>query len=69
MTNYYDLGVIGGLKWWEKLILRFILEQKFETSEGEITTTFYYKIWKDKLYIVDIISSFTICHIILDKSK
>lgn len=66
MIRIYNPWVNQKIRWWEKFVLWFIPEKKFETSEDEITTILYYKIWKGRIYITDVISAFTIGDIILD---
>lgn len=68
MIRIYNPWADQRIRWWEKLVLWFIPEKKFETPEDEITTILYYKIWKGKIYITDVVSSFTM-DIVLDTSK
>jgi len=56
------------ITWWEHLLLLFVPEQKASDEHDGITTTVYFKIMKGKLYITDVIESFSFS-VVLKHSK
>jgi hypothetical protein len=53
------------IAWWEKIILWFIKEQHIELDYDGIKTVLYFKAWRHRVYVTDIIKSFTIGEFIL----
>jgi len=58
-------GVVEMIAWWEKIILWFIKEQHIELDYDGIKTVLYFKAWRHRVYVTDIIKSFTIGEFIL----
>ena len=48
------------ITWWERFLLLFIPEQKVSDTRGDWTTTVYFKTLKGKVFITDVIRSFSI---------
>jgi len=62
MIRIYNPLMGSRIKWWEKFILLFIREREFidtQDTEDGMNIVLYYKIWKGRIYITDIINHFT----------
>ena len=56
-------------KWWERIALWFVKEESATDDTDGLHTTVYLKRWRGRIYLTDIIHSFTISPFVLPKEK
>ncbi len=64
LDTYAFDNIVYRLKWWESLCLKVIKEQKAEDTLDGYTTIVYFKVWRGRIYVTDIVSHFTVAVII-----